>query len=75
MPFDRSIATVATFADVQIQEPFVCERLPGWHVACVKTTSRTADVHFPEKKGTDQEWSRWYFRAGDEVTRGPVVFS
>ena len=33
MSFDRSIATVETFADVQIQEPFVCERLPGWHVA------------------------------------------
>ena len=69
------IATPAKFADVPIGESFVCERLPGWHVACWKTTTRTADVQFPEKVGTDQEWARWYFKASDDVTRGPVVFA
>ena len=69
------IATPAKFAEVPIGESFVCERLPGWHVACWKTTTRTADVQFPEKVGTKDEWSRWYFKAGDAVTRGPVVFA
>ena len=74
-PMRPFIATPATFADVPLNEPFVCERLPGWHVACVKTTTRTADAHFPERKGTKDEWSRWYFGAADNVTRGPVVFA
>lgn len=70
-----TIATAAKFSEVKIGESFVCERLPGWYVACWKTTTRTADAQFPEKVGTDQEWSRWYFKAGDDVTRGPVVFA
>lgn len=69
------IATPAKFSEVPIGESFVCERLPGWHVACWKTTTRTADVQFPEKVGTKEEWARWYFKANDDVTRGPVVFA
>jgi len=61
------IATPAKFAEVPIGESFVCERLPGW--------PRTADVQFPEKVGTKDEWARWYFKASDDVTRGPVVFA
>ena len=52
------IATPAKFSEVPIGESFVCERLPGWHVACWKTTTRTADVQFPEKVGTKDEWAR-----------------
>ena len=74
-PMRPVVATPAKFAEVPIGESFVCERLPGWHVACWKTTTRTADVQFPEKVGTKDEWARWYFKASDDVTRGPVVFA